>query len=109
MDKPLSFYAFELLYWCGLRLGELLALTSEDFDFEKKIVRVTKSYQRINGQDIVTDPKTPKSNRIIQMPDFLVDENTTLRDVMSGLLTLEMLGFVTMLPGDRVKRNIGKK
>lgn len=41
--------------------------------------------------------------------DFLVDENTTLRDVMSGLLTLEMLGFVTMLPGDRVKRNIGKK
>lgn len=74
MDKPISFYAFEMLYWCGLRLGELLALTSEDFDFEKKIVRVTKSYQRINGQDIVTDPKTPKSNRVIQMPDFLVDE-----------------------------------
>ena len=74
MDKPISFYAFEMLYWCGLRLGELLALTSEDFDFEKKIVRVTKSYQRINGQDIVTDPKTPKSNRVIQMPDFLADE-----------------------------------
>lgn len=74
MDKPISFYAFEMLYWCGLRLGELLALTSEDFDFEKKIVRVTKSYQRINGQDIVTDPKTPKSNRVIQMPDFLVAE-----------------------------------
>lgn len=74
MDKPISFYAFEILYWCGLRLGELLALTSEDFDFDKKIVRITKSYQRINGQDIVTDPKTPKSNRIIQMPDFLADE-----------------------------------
>ncbi len=74
MDKPISFYAFEMLYWCGLRLGELLALTSEDFDFEKKTVRVTKSYQRINGQDIVTDPKTPKSNRVILMPDFLVDE-----------------------------------
>ena len=74
MDKPISFYAFEILYWCGLRLGELLALTSEDFDFDKKVVRITKSYQRINGQDIVTDPKTPKSNRIIQMPDFLADE-----------------------------------
>ena len=24
MDKPISFYAFEVLYWCGLRLGELL-------------------------------------------------------------------------------------
>ena len=34
MDKPISFYAFEMLYWCGLRLGELLALTAGDFDFE---------------------------------------------------------------------------
>ena len=25
MDKPASFYAFEILYWCGLRVGELLA------------------------------------------------------------------------------------
>lgn len=22
MDKPISFYAFEILYWCGLRLGD---------------------------------------------------------------------------------------
>ena len=35
MDKPLSFYAFEMLYWCGIREGELLALTPADFDFEK--------------------------------------------------------------------------
>ena len=84
MDKPISFYAFEMLYWCGLRLGELLALTSEDFDFEKKIVRVTKSYQRINGQDIVTDPKTPKSNRVIQMPDFLVDEIKEYLEALYG-------------------------
>ena len=26
MDKPMSFYAFEMLYWCGIREGELLAL-----------------------------------------------------------------------------------
>lgn len=74
MDKPLSYYAFEMLYWCGLRLGELLALTIEDFDFEKKTVHITKSLQRISGENIITDPKTPKSKRVIQMPDFLVDE-----------------------------------
>ena len=34
MDKPLSFYAFEVLYWCGIRVGELLALTPEDFDLK---------------------------------------------------------------------------
>ncbi|MCM1990163.1 site-specific integrase [Oceanirhabdus seepicola] len=74
MDKPISFYAFEILYWCGIRLGELLALTQEDFDFNKSTVRINKSYQRINCTDVVTEPKTPKSVRIIKMPDFLTEE-----------------------------------
>lgn len=33
-NKPYSYMAFELLYWCGIRLGELRALTPADFDFE---------------------------------------------------------------------------
>lgn len=74
LDKPLSYFAFEMLYWCGIRLGELLALTKGDFDFEKKTVRINKSYQCIKGKDVVTTPKTKKSNRIITMPDFLCDE-----------------------------------
>ena len=74
MDKPLSYYAFEMLYWCGIREGELLALTPADFDFEKGTVKISKSYQRLNGHDLITTPKTEKSNRTIVMPDFLVDE-----------------------------------
>ena len=74
MDKPLSFYAFEMLYWCSIRLGELLVLTSADFDFEKGVVTINKSYQRIQREDVITEPKTQKSNRTIQMPDFLVEE-----------------------------------
>ena len=74
MDKPLSFYAFEMLYWCGIREGELLALTPADFDFEKRTVSINKSYQRLNGQDLITTPKTEKSNRIITMPQFLAEE-----------------------------------
>ena len=31
MDKPQSYYAFEVLYWCGIREGELLALNSGRF------------------------------------------------------------------------------
>ena len=74
MDKPLSYYAFEMLYWCGIREGELLALTPADFDFEKNTVSINKSYQRLNGQDLITTPKTEKSNRVIKMPQFLADE-----------------------------------
>lgn len=74
MDKPLSYYAFEMLYWCGIREGELLALTPADFDFEKRTVTINKSYQRLNGQDLITTPKTEKSNRVITMPQFLAEE-----------------------------------
>lgn len=74
MDKPVLYYAFELLYWCGIREGELLALTPADFDFNRKTLRINKSYQRLRGKDVITTPKTKKSNRVIQMPDFLCDE-----------------------------------
>ena len=74
MDKPLSYYAFEMLYWCGIREGELLALTPSDFDFEAGTVSINKSYQRLKGKDVITTPKTKKSNRVIKMPKFLCGE-----------------------------------
>lgn len=73
-DKPFSYHAFEVLYWCGLREGEMLALTPNDLDFERSLLYVRKSYRRAHGQDIITDPKTPKSVRKVQMPTFLRDE-----------------------------------
>ena len=73
-DKPISYYAFQILYWCGIREGELLALTPADIDFENKKLHITKSYQYINGEDIITDPKTEKSRRDVVIPDFLVEE-----------------------------------
>jgi integrase len=74
MDKPVSYYAFEMLYWSGMRLGELLALTPSDFDFQNSTVTINKSYQRLHGEDVITTPKTKKSNRIIKMSEFLAEE-----------------------------------
>ena len=85
LDKPISFYAFEMLYWTGIRLGELLALTSSDFDFERKTVTINKSYQRIGKKDIITSPKTEKSNRVINMPDFLCEEMKEYIDSLYGV------------------------
>lgn len=86
MDKPRSFYAFEVLYWCGIREGELLALTPADFDFEKGTLSITKSYQRLKGRDVITDPKTPKSVRVIQMPQFLTEE---INDYVKSLYKIQ--------------------
>ena len=74
MDKPRSYYAFELLYWTGIRSGELLALTPSDSDFENQTLRINKTFHRSKGEDIITTPKTVKSNRIITLPPFLCDE-----------------------------------
>ena len=95
MDKPISFYAFEMLYWCGIRLGELLALMPGDFDFEKSTVSITKSYQRIEGDDVITEPKTPKSNRIIKMPEFLCEEMQEYINSLYGHKPTDRIFYIT--------------
>lgn len=65
---------FEVLYWLGVRSGEALALTPADFDLKRGKVSITKTYHRINGEDVMTPPKTRKSNRTIALPRFLIDE-----------------------------------
>ena len=95
MDKPVSYYAFEMLYWCGIREGELLALTPADFDFEASTVRINKSYQRLHGEDVITTPKTPKSNRTIKMPDFLRDEMKDYIGMLYGVRKKDRIFTVT--------------
>jgi integrase len=72
MNKRISWMGFQVLYYTGVRIGEMLALQIKDVDFEKKQLVVNKSYQRINMQDVITEPKTPRSNRVISLPDFLL-------------------------------------
>ena len=73
-DKPMSYYCFQILFWTGIREGELLALTRADFDLEKRTLRINKTYQVVNGEEMTTSPKTEKSNRTIELPQFLCDE-----------------------------------
>lgn len=73
-DKPLSYICFQVLYWTGMREGELLALTAADINLMTKQIDINKTYQRLNGKDITTPPKTKKSRRKIPIPDFLCQE-----------------------------------
>ena len=72
-DKPAAYAIYMTLYYTGMREGELLALTPADVDMENATIRINKSYQRLNGQDVVTTPKTPKSNRTVTIPAVLVN------------------------------------
>ena len=104
MDKRVPWLAFQILFWTGIRIGELLALTWADVDLEAKVLHITKSYQRLKGKDIVTAPKTPKSVRTVNLPAFLVEDildyrnsvydprpDTPLLPVTKTLLEKEMI------------------
>lgn len=63
-----------MLFWLGCRVGELLALTSADLDFENATVSISKTYFRRDKTDYITTPKTESSNRKVTIPNFLNEE-----------------------------------
>ena len=62
-----------VLFWTGLRIGELLALTPADVDLEAGTITVSKSFQIIRGDPVVTAPKTKKSRRVVPLPSRMVE------------------------------------
>lgn len=86
MNKRLSYMAFMTLYRTGMRMGELLALNPKDIDLEKRTISITKSYQRLGKKGVITPPKTPKSKRVITIPEFLAAD---IKDYMDSLYDLQ--------------------
>lgn len=72
IDDIKSKTAINLLYWSGIRKGELLALTWDRLDFEKEILLVNRSLQRIKGKNVVTQTKTYES-REISLPSTTIE------------------------------------
>ena len=73
-DKQSEYYlVFNMLYYTGMRMGELLALTIKDIDLQKKSITINKTLSKVNGKKVITTPKTPRSNREIIIPSFLCD------------------------------------
>lgn len=68
---------FKLASQTGMRVGEILALTWEDIDFENKLISVTKTVTYKNNNFIVTTPKTKNSIRNVPMTK---DAIVSLRD-----------------------------
>ena len=65
--------AVNLLYWSGMRKGELLALKWSRIDFKGATVDICESYQRLRGKAVITPTKTGES-RIIRLPDVCMQQ-----------------------------------
>lgn len=71
IDNPMYNVLYNILYYSGLRCGEVLALTPADIDLDKKVIHVTKTFHRLHNEDVITAPKTKNSVRSVPIPGFL--------------------------------------
>lgn len=103
------FALFEILFWTGCRIGEALALTKEDIDFNSNQLHISKTYYRINGKDIITTPKTEQSVRTIDIPEFLKEEIQEYTNRLYGYTEKERLfPVVAEAVQHKMKRNMKK-
>ena len=77
------YYAYQVLFWCGIRIGELLALTKADVDCDAMTLKVINSYSKEEHEN--GDVKTPSSKRTVHLPKELADELRVYLDSMYAL------------------------
>lgn len=68
-DRQKHGLLFLIIYYCGLRPGEVRALTYNDIDLEKRTIRVSKALEESSGK--IKEPKSENGFRIIPIPDNL--------------------------------------
>lgn len=61
-----------LLYGCGIRRGEALALTIFDFNFKRKELTINKAHEFVNDKPKQKDPKSANGFRTITIPDKIL-------------------------------------
>jgi len=77
VDDPIYYALYHVLYWCGLRLGEAMAITFDDVDFVRGVLNINKTYN-FKFREITT-PKTKNSYRTVEMPSMVTKK---IKDLM---------------------------
>lgn len=96
---------FEMLYYTGMRVGELLALTMNDVDFIGRKISITKTYYRTGRKELINPPKTQGSEREIEMPQFLAEE---LRSYTTHLYDLKENGRLFVVPSGAIRNRLSE-
>lgn len=63
---------FNLLFYGGFRIGEVLALRLDDINFKNSTIKVDETKTFVTKDAIVNSPKTEKSNRVVDMPQSVM-------------------------------------
>ncbi|NLY17453.1 MAG: site-specific integrase [Clostridiaceae bacterium] len=74
---------------CGLRRGEILALTWEDIDLKNRIIKITKNTVPTSKGTVTKKPKTKKSERIVVIPSEIIPDLKRLRGIGKVITKLD--------------------
>lgn len=80
----------------GLRRGEVLGLKWSDIDFENRIVHIQRTATPAKGGFKFSDCKTDKSNRILMLPNLVLNKLLEWKDEQSMLSIINLDGYVFM-------------
>ena len=96
-DDLLYKVAFEILFYCGLRVGELLALTWKHIDFNRKELKVNSNVVKNYLGDtryLVTTPKTKSSTRTIPISKLLLGHLQELKKLQQQVYGFKEKWFI---------------
>lgn len=100
--------AFDVLFYTGMRSGELLALTPADI-LPTKRIDINKNYAKVKGEELFLEPKTPKAKRCISIPDFLYDDICDYVSKLYGIGQGDRIFYFSKSALDREIKRIAEK
>lgn len=104
---------YETFYYCGLRKGELRALTWNDIDFKEKTIKINKNVViSENKKYAITTPKTKASIRKIPIPNKLLFDLMQLYNLNKNKKEfnndLFVFGFIEPISCEKITRRKNK-
>lgn len=87
VDDDVSRIIFYVLFYTGIRTGELIAIKLKNIDFDRGHIEIKATAIYEKGKYIFSKPKTPKSKRNVTLPYFLV---RMIRDYVDRFYFIDM-------------------
>ncbi|MDE8082527.1 site-specific integrase [Erysipelothrix rhusiopathiae] len=105
VDDESSRLQFNVLFYTGIRVGELIAVRLKNINFEQGHIEIRHSAQYENGKYIFTKPKTKKSERVVTIPQFLTQ---MIENYVDRYYFIDMEEQVFMTNKSRLSRELEK-
>ncbi len=106
--NPSMRLAFDILFYTGIRSGELLALTPADILPDRRL-SITKNYAKVKGEELFLVPKTPRSKRTVAIPDFLYEDILEYVSKLYGIESGDRISYFTKSALEKeIKRTASK-